>query len=192
MLFKKIRLKLMVIALIAIAFTFITQTSLAYYTTTGKVTNVVTSGDIRLLIHEMTDQGTEFPRDGVYVVPGDVVSKQVSIENDCTHPFYLRVKIVYGIDSQELSSEDCFKLNINEQNWILHDGWYYYNGIVQPDETTPNVFSHVEIIGSKVDNSYIGKTLTLSVIAQAVQSENNPLADGNVYTAQGWPAEKGE
>ena len=192
MLFKKIRLKLMVIALIAIAFTFITQTSLAYYTTTGKVTNVVTSGDIRLLIHEMTDQGTEFPRDGVYVVPGDVVSKQVSIENDCTHPFYLRVKIVYGIDSQELSSEDCFKLNINEQNWILHDGWYYYNGIVHPDETTPNVFSHVEIIGSKVDNSYIGKTLTLSVIAQAVQSENNPLADGNVYTAQGWPAEKGE
>ena len=192
MLFRKIRLKLVIIALVAIAFTFITQTSLAYYTTTGKVTNVVTSGDIQLLIHEMTDQGTEFPREGVYVVPGDVVSKQVSIENNCTHPFYLRVKIVYGIDSLELPSEDCFKLNINENNWILCDGWYYYNGIVQPNETTPNVFSHVEIVGSKVDNSYIGKTLTLSVVAQAVQSENNPLADGNVYTAQGWPAEKGE
>ena len=188
----KIKIKIFIVALVAALITLMSQATLAYYSTVGKATNVVTSGNIQFIIHEMTDQGKEFPKEGVYIVPGDVVSKKVSIENDCNHPFYLRVKMVYGVDSQELTSEDCFKLNINEQNWILHDGWYYYNGIVHPDETTPNVFSHVEIIGSKVDNSYIGKTHTLSVIAQAVQSENNPLADGNVYTAQGWPAEKGE
>ena len=99
------------------------------------------------------------------------------------------MKIVYGVDSKELSAEDCFKLNINEKYWELHDGWYYYKGIVNPGETTPNVFSHVEIVGSKVDNSYIGKTLTLSVVAHAVQSENNPITGGNVYTASGWPKE---
>ena len=185
----KIKHRLFVIAVIAIIMTYFTQGTLAYYSTVGTATNVVTSGNIQFIIHEKTDQGTEFPKEGVYIVPGDVVSKQVSIESDCKHPFYLRVKIVYGIDSQELSVEDCFKLNIDESNWEFHDGWYYYKGIVAPGETTPNVFSHVEIVGSKVDNSYLGKTLTLSVVAHAVQSENNPVDGTDTYKASGWPEE---
>lgn len=184
-----IKARFAVIALVAIVLTFLTQGTVAYYSAVGKATNVVTSGNIQFIIHEMTDQGKEFPKEGVYIVPGDIVSKKVSIESDCEHPFYLRVKMVYGIDSQELSSEDCFKLNIDEEHWVLHDGWYYYTGIVNPGETTPDVFSHVEMVGSKIDNRYIGKTLTLTVNAQAVQSENNPLTDGNVYTASGWPKE---
>ena len=183
------KLKILVVALVAALMAFISTSTLAYYTTVGKATNVVTSGNIQFIIHEMTDQGKEFPKEGVYIVPGDIVSKKVSIESDCEHPFYLRVKMVCGIDSQELSSEDCFKLNIDEEHWKLHDGWYYYTGIVNPGETTPDVFSHVEIVGSKVDNSYLGKTLTLTVKAQAVQSENNPITDGKIYTASGWPAE---
>ncbi len=185
----KIKIKIFVASLVAAMMAFISTSTLAYYSTIGNATNVVTSGNIQFIIHEMTDQGKEFPKEGVYIVPGDIVSKQVSIENDCEHPFYLRVKIVYGVDSQELSAEDCFKLNINEAYWTLYDGWYYYTDVVAPGETTPNVFSHVEIVGSKVDNSYIGKTLTLTVNAQAVQSENNPITDGNVYTASGWPKE---
>ena len=185
----KIKLKTATIALIAVILTFFSQGTLAYYSTVGKATNVVTSGNIQFIIHEKTDAGTDFPKEGVYIVPGDIVSKRVSIESDCEHPFYLRVKIVYGVDSKELSAEDCFKLNINEEFWEQHDGWYYYKGIVNPGETTPNVFSHVEIVGSKVDNSYIGKTLTLSVIAQAVQSENNPIDGDDTFTASGWPKE---
>ena len=184
------KLKIFIVALVAALFTFFSTNTLAYYQTVGKATNVVTSGNIEFKIKEMTDQGTEFPSEGVFILPGDIVSKEVSIESLCEHPFYLRVKIVYGIDSVELSAEDCFKLNINEEYWQLHDGWYYYTGIVNPGETTPKVFSHVEIVGSKVDNSYIGKALTLSVDAQGVQSENNPIKDGNTYTALGWPVEE--
>ena len=187
--FRKIKIKFAVVALVAIAITFLSQGTLAYYSTVGKATNVVTSGNIQLIIHEKTDAGTEFPKEGVYIVPGDIVSKKVSIENDCEHPFYLRVKMVYGVNSEELTAEDCFKLNINEEYWELHDGWYYYKSIVEPGETTPDVFSHVEMVGAKIDNSYIGKTLTLTVDAQAVQSENNPITDGKIYTASGWPAE---
>lgn len=185
----KIKLKIFIVTLVAILVTMMGQASLAYYSTVGKATNVVTSGNIQFIIHETTDQGKEFPKEGVYIVPGDIVSKKVTIESDCNHPFYLRVKMVYGVDSQELTAEDCFKLNINEEHWELHDGWYYYKGIVEPNETTPYIFSHVEIVGSKVDNSYLGKTLTLTVKAQAVQSENNPITDGNTYTASGWPKE---
>lgn len=186
---KKIKRRLAVIALVAIVLTLCTQGTLAYYTTVGKATNVVTSGKIQFIIHEMTDQGTEFPADGVYIIPGDVVSKEVTVENVCTHPFYLRVKLVYGVDAQALSAEDCFKLNINTDNWVYQDGWYYYTGIVEPGETTPEVFSHVEIVGDKVDTGYIGKTLSLTVVAQAVQSENNPIQGGDTTTASGWPAE---
>lgn len=187
--FRSIKTKVVVIALVAMLLTFLTQGTLAYYTAIGTATNVVTSGDISLVIHETTADGTEFPSEGVYVMPGDVVSKQVTIENICDHPFYLRVKLVYGVNAQELSAEDCFALNIDDSTWLFHDGWYYYNGIVDPHETTPYVFSHAEIVGDKVDNNYIGKTLSLTVKAQAVQSENNPLIDGDIITAAGWPAE---
>lgn len=186
---RKIKRKVFVIAFVAAMMAFFSTSTLAYYQTIGQATNIVTSGNIRFIIHEMTEQGQEFPQGGVYVMPGDVVSKKISIESDCEHPFYLRVKMVYGVDSQELSAEDCFKLNIDEKYWVLHEGWYYYTGIVEPGEMTPDVFSHVEIVGSKVDNRYIGKTLTLTVKAQAVQSENNPIVNGNTYTALGWPAE---
>lgn len=185
----KLKIKFLAIAYVAIAFTFLTQSTLAYYSTVGRATNVVTSGNIQFIIHEMTDQGTAFPEEGVYIVPGDIVSKEVSVENVCEHPFYLRVKIVYGVDSQELSAEDCFKLNIDEENWQYVNGWYYYKGVVEPGETTPNVFSKVEIVGSKVDNSYLGKTLELTVVAHAVQSENNPVEGTDTYTASGWPQE---
>ena len=39
------------------------------------------------------------------------------------------------------------------------------------------------------DMNRYGNRLQLTVKAQAVQSENNPLTDGNTYTALGWPSE---
>lgn len=185
----KAKLKIFAISLVAFIVSLISTATLAYYTTVGTATNVVTSGNIRFIIHETTDRGKEFPTEGVYVVPGDVVSKKVNIESDCSHPFYLRVKMVYGVNSSELSADECFKLNVSDEHWELYDGWYYYKGVVEPYESTPCVFSHVEIVGETLDNSYLGKTLTLTVNAQAVQSENNPITDGNTFTAVGWPAE---
>ena len=58
---------------------------------------------------------------------------------------------------------------------------------MEPGATTPKVFSKVEIVGNKVDNSYLGKTLTLTIAAHAVQSENNPAV--NPWEASGWPQE---
>lgn len=187
--FGRIKLKMTAIALVAIVFTVFTQGTLAFFTTVGKATNVVTSGNIKFVIHETTDQGTPFPERGVYVKPGDIVSKQVSIENICAHPFYLRVKIVSGIEGRTLSAEECYQLNIDLEHWkYSDDGWYYYQGIVQPGEKTPYVFSEVRIVNNQV---YSGETLTLSVVAHAVQSENNPLTEGDYSTANGWPKEEG-
>ena len=185
----KMKKKMFVLGVCAVLLMLLTQKTVAYYSTIGKATNVITTGDISFEIHETTDTGALFPTDGVIVLPGDVVSKQVSIESVCDQPFYLRVKIEYGIDSEVLGATDCFALNVDTVNWTEYDGWYYYNSIVEPGDETPYLFTEVEIVGSKVDNRYIGKTLTLDVIAQAVQSVHNPLTDGHVYTASGWPME---
>lgn len=179
--------RLLIIALAAILLTVLTQPTLAYYTTIGKATNVVTSGDIQLKIHEKTADGSDFPAEGVYIIPGDIVSKQVSVENICGHPFYLRVKLVSSSTNQEISADDCLKMDIDTVNWTYQDGFYYYNQILQPGVTTPTLFTQVEIVGSKVDLSHVGSTLSLTVNAYAVQSENNP-AD-YPWEASGWPAD---
>ena len=186
----KLKLRFAVIAAVAIMLTLLVQPTLAYYTTVGTATNIVTSGNIKLKIHETTDQGTPFPEEGVYIIPGDVVSKVVTVENICEHPFYLRVKVISSTTSEEVSVEDCFKLNIDTDSWIFKDGWLYYNYVLRPGEMSHHVFSKVLIVGETVDNSYIGKTLSLTILAQAVQSENNPITDGDSTTASGWPAEE--
>ena len=71
----KIKMKIVVVALMATLITLMSQATLAYYSTVGKATNVVTSCNIQFIIHEMTDQGKEFPKEGVYIVPGSRVSK---------------------------------------------------------------------------------------------------------------------
>ena len=183
----KAKVKLLWIAIAAIALTVLTQPALSYYAVTGMATNVVSSGGIQLKIHEKTADGSDFPEEGMYVIPGDIVSKRVSVENICSHPFYLRVKLVNSTTNAELTPDDCLKIETDTQNWTLLDGFYYYNNILQPGQTTSNLFTQVEIVGSKVDKTHIGSTLSLTVNAYAVQSENNPAE--HPWSASGWPAE---
>ena len=183
----KAKARLLLIALAAILLTVLTQPSLAYYTTIGIATNVVTSGGIELKIHEKTADGSDFPAEGVYIIPGDIVSKQVSVENVCNHPFYLRVKLVSGSDNEALSAEECLKIDIDTENWTLLDGYYYYNRILEPGEITPTLFTQVEIVGSQVDQTHIGSVLRLTVNAYAVQSENNHAE--HPWNASGWPVD---
>ena len=182
------RVKVALIAVVAILMTLITTQTLAYYTTIGKATNVVTSGDIALKIHEKTDTGEDFPAEGVTVIPGDQVSKIVTIENTCGHPFYLRVKLVNTSDSAELVAEECLKVDLNTADWTQGtDGFIYYNRVLQPGEVTQPVFTQVEVIGSAVDRENIGSTLALTVKAYAVQSAHNSAE--HPWDAAGWPAE---
>lgn len=184
---KMLKLRVFAIALAAIVVTSLSQSTLAFYSVIGTATNVVTSGDIRLVIHETTGDGSPYPKDGVYVIPGQIVSKRVTIENDCDHPFYLRVKLVDKIDREGLSIEDCLGVDINENAWTVRDdGYIYYNKALDSHLVTEPVFTQVEIIGDKVDKSYIGAVLSLTVSAYAVQQENNPAE--HPWDASGWPA----
>lgn len=179
------RILLSLLALTVAFITLLTQESAAYYTTNGEAVNVITSGDIRAEIIEKMGDG-DFPQEGVYVLPGSVVSKKVSVKNTGGHPFWLRVKLTNGIDDSALPG-NVFELDINGTDWIVgSDGYYYYNSPVQPGTETAKLFTQVKIAGS-VDNSYQGKTLKLTVTAYAVQSEHND--PGSPLNVVGWPAE---
>ena len=185
----KLKLRITAISVAVIIVAILSQITLSYYSTAYRTSNIVTSGDIQLVIHEITDIGEPFPKEGVSVLPGDIISKRVSVENYCEHPFYLRMKIVADGENQELAVSDWYKLDIDEKNWELYNGWYYYKGIVNPKETTPTLFDTVEVLGNTINKSHIGETLTLTVKANAVQSENNPISGNKTYTALGWPME---
>ena len=184
------KLRLFIISLCAIIATIFSHGSLASYSVVGTATNVVTSGNIKLAIHETMADKTPYPEDGVVVMPGETVSKIVKVENVCGHPFYLRVKLVNGSDSTEINASECLNVEINEIDWtVREDGYIYYNKVVYPGETTEPVFSEVRIIGDQVDNSYIGSVLSLTVNAYAVQQENNPAE--YPWDAAGWPYDEG-
>lgn len=182
------RWKVMAIALIVLVATLVGTQSLAYYTAHGIATNVVTSGDIALTIHEKTADGADFPAEGVNVIPGDVVDKIVTVENSCAHPFYLRVKLVNSSSSDSLLPQDCLQVDLNTAAWTLReDGYIYYNRVLQAGETTEPVFTQVTVSGQALTREDIGTTLGLTVKAYAVQSAHNTAA--NPWEASGWPQE---
>lgn len=182
------RTKILALAVVILIVSLLSQTTLAYYTVIGKATNVVTSGDIQLKIHETTDGKTPFPVNGVTVIPGDTVDKVVTVENTCDHPFWLRVKLVYGTDSKTLNPEEVLLItDLNDTDWIFHEGYYYYRTVVQPGKQTPALFTKVHIAGNKVDQHNATEMLSLTVKAYAVQSENNPAA--KPWNASGWPVD---
>ena len=185
---KKIRMKLLCAALAVALLSVCSYGTLAFYSVIGTATTVITTGDVELAIHEKTADGQDFPAEGVTVIPGDVVSKIVTVENVCQQSFYLRVKLVSGSTDLTLTAEDCLKVDLNTTDWTLgQDGYIYYNTVLEPGQTTTPVFTQVEVVGQNVGMEQIGQTLSLTVNAYAVQSKNNPAEQP--WEASGWPAE---
>ncbi len=184
------KLRTLLVAAVLLTACYMSEETLAYYTVKGTATNVVTSGSIAFKIHEQTKDGEPFPSQGIKVRPGDKVSKEVTVENTCGQPFYLRIRLVNGVEKALIPVDGVFAFEVDAENWTLHeDGCYYYNHTLLPGQTTPALFREVELVRERVTAQMSGRTLTLTVTAQAVQSKNNP-AD-YPWQAAGWPAAEG-
>ena len=181
------KVKLCFIAFLMLIMSLISFDTLAYYTVTGTARNVITFGELPSEVIETTATGDEFPEEGVYVMPGDLVSKIVKVANTSEHPFYVRVKLVKGSDNVELTPEECLAIETDTVNWTLaEDGYYYYNKAVPGYGVTEPLFREVEVVGDKITKEQIGSILTVTVKVFVVQSENN--AD-TPFEAVGWPTE---
>lgn len=167
--------------------------SIAYFTTEDVAHNVITTGEIDIELHEWADEQKTipFPEGGVDgVMPGTGITKIVELTNNGANAAFVRIKVDKAITLSGQSGEtpdlDLVELDFNTGAWTKQaDGFYYYNTVLEPGETTDELFTRVSL-GSGMGNLYQNSSIEVTVKAYAVQSANNGT---DPLTALGWPAE---
>ncbi len=185
------RLAVFIASLAVMLTALLTQPTVAYYTVWNVTSNVITSGEISIIVVEKIGD-EDFPEGGYTVMPGDTVPQKVSVKNDGGHPCWLRVKVKSSIRSTASAvslSAGVVQPVFDSVSWIDGgDGYYYYNKILMPNAETEPLITSVGI-STAADNRYIGSRYHLIVTALAVQSENNS-AYSTPLDVTGWPAEQ--
>ena len=167
--------------------------TLAYFSASERAHNVITSGGVGIELLEWGDLDRTVPFEKVEgVVPGDEVVKVVEVRNDGQAPAWVRVKadvaveLAEGAAAPEGDLAQVVSIDYDAESWTLEDGWWHYSSILEAGETTVPLFRHVAFAGAGMGNPYQGCEVTVSVSAQAVQSDNN---GESALEAAGWPAE---
>ena len=187
--------QILALGVVVLCLAILASSTIAYFTDAAAARNVITSGaiDITVVEQQQTD-GTllPYPADPISMMPGDTVSKIVSVrseENDA----YIRVQISVTVldDSgvpMELSDETLSSLVIvnTEDPWTLQVGWWYYPDAVGAGDETAPLLREVTFSGPDMDNAYQGCRVQIDILAQSVQAANN---GDTALTAAGWPEE---
>lgn len=185
--------RLLIVALLVAILAISGMGTLAYFTAEDTAHNVITSGGIDIELQEWADKDKTqpFPEDGVTgVMPGTSVTKIAEVKNTGTGTAWVRVSVAKSIqlkDAPDGTAADLslLVLDIDTTKWTEKDGWYYYNEMLQPGDTTPPLFTAVSF-SENMPNLYQEATAKIDVKAQAVQAANN---GDTVLEAAGWPAD---
>ncbi len=179
--------KLLILSVLVICIATLAGGTIAYFTSEGRAHNVITTGGVEIELHEWADAEHKVPfKDVSGVMPGAVVTKIVEVKNTGSAPAWVRVSVDKNVRlaNGEVSPNDRFvELNINEDDWTLRDGYYYYNTALAAGATTDPLFTTVTF-DVAMNNAYQNSTATVNVYAQAVQTANN---GETALTAGGWP-----
>ena len=194
--------KIAALAVIVIALSLAAYGTVAYFTATGTAHNVLTMGNIGIKLNDKTEVvengetklvefTTEYPN-GMPVMPATEASKIVSVKNTGSAPAWVRVKIEKTVEPADAAvtglDTKYVELNYDTENWVEKDGFWYYKSILEPGRTTPNLFDKVTF-SKDMGNDYMNCKFNIIVSAQAVQSDNNGVGDGqDVRNVVGWPA----
>ena len=169
--------------------------SLAWFTSSDSVTNPFTTAS--------TDNPSD-PNSGIKInekfdkneadntLPGDNVTKQVNVSNTATYDQLIRVKIekvwkdAEGTEKPDLDKENIilnFEKNLTDSNnpeegkWIKgSDGYYYYNGIVNPKGQTSNLLESVTL-SKDITNEFKGLKFDVTVNSEGVPAANGAASD---------------
>lgn len=169
--------------------------SLAWFTSSDSITNPFSTASTDnpsdpnsgIKIHE------DFkPEEAKNKLPGDEVKKQVNVINKAKYDQLIRVKIkkvwkdAEGTEKPDLDKENIilnFEKNLTDSNkpeegkWIEgSDGYYYYNGIVNPDGQTANLLESVTL-SKDTTNEFKGLNFDVVVASEGVQAANGAVND---------------
>ncbi|MDH5092745.1 SipW-dependent biofilm matrix protein BsaA [Clostridium perfringens] len=169
--------------------------SLAWFTSSDSVTNPFSTASTDnpsdpnsgIKIHEDFNK-----EDADNTLPGDTVTKQVNVINKATYDQLIRVKIkkvwkdAKGNEKSDLDTKNIilnFEKNLTDSNkpeegkWIEgSDGYYYYNGIVNPDGQTANLLESVTL-SKDTTNEFKGLKFDVVVDSEGVQAANGAVND---------------
>lgn len=169
--------------------------SLAWFTSSDSITNPFSTASTDnpsdpnsgIKIHE------DFkPEEAKNKLPGDEVKKQVNVINKAKYDQLIRVKIkkvwkdAKGKEKSYLNTKNIilnFEKNLTDSNkpeegkWIEgSDGYYYYNGIVNPDGQTANLLESVTL-SKDTTNEFKGLNFDVVVASEGVQAANGAVND---------------
>ena len=191
--------KVILIAVLVVCVAILSAGTYAYYTEEATARNVITTGEVEILLREwqQTESGlVPYPTDPVAVMPGMTVSKIVTVTNQeamayARAKFEIRIVDAQGQPMEFTEEELAQYITFSGQSrtWVKKDqddGWWYYPTALYQDQFTDPLFSEVTFSGTALDNRFQGSTIYIDVTAQAVQAANNSLS---ALTADGWPAE---
>ncbi len=155
---------------------FVIYGTYANYVASSKATNVITTSEVQIELIEKTCTANgiieDFDNEIIHkVYPGDSFSKIPYVENTGTENCYVRIHI-------DTEFDQYITFDINE-NWIKEEtesdtanGWYRYNRVLEVGETTEPIFTTVTFsVG--MGNEFLDEEITVSLMADAVQSEYN-------------------
>lgn len=178
------------VVFIAVAVMSISGT-MAYFTADEIATNVITSGDIDIILYEMEEVDDVLKpfedKDGV--MPGENISKIVYVKNDGSNPAYIRIKVDKQVTladgTNSAAGLQLVTCDFNTKDWTYKDGYYYYNEALAPDAETTPLFTTVTF-SKAMGNEFQNCKATINVWAQAVQVKNNGATVFDA-AAESWP-----
>ncbi len=182
------KLKILVTALLVCCLTVSVAGTLAYFTAEEQAHNVITTGNVAIELKETAigSDGKEHPFQNVEnLVPGAEESKIVRVTNTGSNEVWVRLSVDTVIALPEGTADaSLISFDINTEHWTEKDGFYYYNEILKPGETSEALFTKVTF-SKDMGNEYKNSKISVNIAAHAVQSDNNGQ---KVTDAIGWPA----
>lgn len=190
--------KLFFIAVIVICLSLTAYGTLAYFTADGTAHNVITTGDVDIVLIDSIKDGKQ-EQDGWSlsgVMPGQQVEKHVAVDNTGSGAAWIRVKLTVTItdangeplDTQIQGKDKVVNVvsySLDTDSWQEKGGYIYYLQPVPAGKATVSLFEKdIVEFAKEMGNEYQGCHVSILVEAEAVQSANN---GDSALTATGWP-----
>lgn len=185
--------KIFAVSIVAICLSILAYGTVAYFTSDEVSHNIITTGDVDIELVEKQLVGKDlidYPEGPLRVMPATEVSKIVYVVN-LEQPAFVRISLefifkdssgeVFDLTEEEFDS--LISVNLNNEDWIEKDGYYYYKQALAKGSESLPIFDTVSFNGQNMTNEYQNSTLDIIVTTEAVQSANN---GSDPLKASGW------
>ncbi len=170
--------KLSIISAIIVAILIVGGVS-AYLTDTDNKTNVFTVGSVKISLNEPNWNQSN----GQYVVPGQTVQKDPTIENIGKNSAYVYIKVEQPMTDLTSGGEGPLFSYTTNSGWTLLDNYvtvgcptmtsiYYYNTALAKNTSTTKLFNNVTVNDFTQESATGNKDMV--VTGYAIQSSNLP------------------